>query len=346
MKYIITLLFFAISHPVFAQYTFFEENMGSTSVGPYILPASIYAGYLNYGAVAYAATPTPSIASIRSDSSSSSGYSTASGGNFLFLVRETNSFFTIKNISILGATNVRVAFGVSKTSIAASDGSTLTVQVSVDGSEAISFSPSLPTEAGTTQWYYIVSPVSIPSGSSLSISFYVTVPSGAENYVGYRIDDIAVLSDTPLPVVFGDIAALLDGENLYASWTTLQEINNDYFEVQLSDDGKHFSTIATLKSKDGNSDRPQHYEVMAPLKQWKGLMVLPALLLSLCWGSRRSALAKMLTVILMGGLLGATACSKDSSAIDSVMDGKLFLRIKQVDVDGKYEYSKTIQVIR
>lgn len=345
MKYIITLLFFAISHPVFAQYTFFEENMGSTSVGASIYSANSYTGYLNYGAVAYAASSGSSTASIRSNSSSSSGYSTASGGNFLSLSGNNSSFFTIQNISILGATNVRVAFGVSKISIAASDGSTLTVQVSVDGSEAISFSPSLPTTgAGTTQWYYIVSSVSIPSGSSLSISFYNT--SGPENPVVYRIDDIAVLSDTPLPVVFGDIAALLDGENLYASWTTLQEINNDYFEVQLSDDGKHFSTIATLKSKDGNSDRPQHYEVMVPLKQWKGLMVLPALLLSLCWGSRRSALAKMLTVILMGGLLGATACSKDSSAIDSVMDGKLFLRIKQVDVDGKYEYSKTIQVIR
>jgi len=343
MKYIITLLFFAISHPVFAQYTFFEENMGGTSVGASILSANSYTGYFNYGAVAYAASSGSSTASIRSNSSSSSGYSTASGGNFLFLSGNNSSFFTIQNISILGATNVRVAFGVSKTSTA-SDGSTLTVQVSVDGSGAISFSPSLPTGAGTTQWYYIVSSVSIPSGSSLSISFYNT--SGPENSVSYRIDDIAVLSDTPMPVVFGDIAALLDGENLYASWTTLQEINNDYFEVQLSDDGKHFSTIATLKSKDGNSDRPQHYEVMAPLKQWKGLMVLPVLLLSLCWGSRRSALAKMLTVILMGGLLGATACSKDSSAIDSVMDGKLFLRIKQVDVDGKYEYSKTIQVIR
>jgi uncharacterized repeat protein (TIGR01451 family) len=58
-------------------------------------------------------------------------------------------------------------------------------------------------------------------------------------------DGTAVIGEDSavMPVKFTSFtASLLNSKNSLLKWTTLSEINNDYFEVERSDDGIHFST--------------------------------------------------------------------------------------------------------
>lgn len=65
-------------------------------------------------------------------------------------------------------------------------------------------------------------------------------------------------SQSTLPVSFGEVAVKKSGANAEISWTTLNEINNDHFVVERSDDAVSFKAIGTVAGK-GNSALPQHY---------------------------------------------------------------------------------------
>src|SRR5690606_17769049 len=67
---------------------------------------------------------------------------------------------------------------------------------------------------------------------------------------------------TMLPVTFGSISASINNaNNVSVEWTTEQETNNAYFEIEASDDGKTFTPVAKVLSKadNGNSDVPVLY---------------------------------------------------------------------------------------
>lgn len=69
-------------------------------------------------------------------------------------------------------------------------------------------------------------------------------------------------STLSLPVTYGNIAAQYDGASntVTVKWTTLSEINNDYFVVQKSADGKTFTDLTTVTSQNGgNSSSPTYY---------------------------------------------------------------------------------------
>lgn len=62
-----------------------------------------------------------------------------------------------------------------------------------------------------------------------------------------------------LPVTYNQLTAVRLEERVYVRWTTQQELNNNYFEVQRSSDGSTFRTIARVVGG-GTSDIPLHYE--------------------------------------------------------------------------------------
>jgi hypothetical protein len=71
-----------------------------------------------------------------------------------------------------------------------------------------------------------------------------------------------------LPVVFGNFnASLMAGNKVGISWTTTQEINTDRFDIEKSNDGVSWQSIATIKAT-GNSAIPVSYSATdeAPLK--------------------------------------------------------------------------------
>jgi hypothetical protein len=47
----------------------------------------------------------------------------------------------------------------------------------------------------------------------------------------------------PLPVLYSNFTAKLQGQGVNLVWTTTQEFNNEYFEVERSYDGKHYEAI-------------------------------------------------------------------------------------------------------
>ncbi len=96
---------------------------------------------------------------------------------------------------------------------------------------------------------------------------------------------------TPLPVKYQNFDVSRKPSVNYLQWSTATEINNDYFEVQHSNDGSNFTDVGFVKGH-GNSNTERNY-----------------------------------------------------SFEHAVSSGKVFYyRLKQVDFDGRYEYSGIVSV--
>ncbi|SDD94289.1 choice-of-anchor Q domain-containing protein [Niabella drilacis] len=162
--------------------------------------------------------------------------------------------------------------------------------------------------------------------------FASTIDMGAYEYQG--ID--------ALPVTFGSLSAVIKNGQLRVNWTTETETSNDHFLIQGSADGIHFTTIQTVQSKaaSGNSSAALEYSTAIPLA---GLSLgIGFLALGMMAGSRHKY-ALVIMAILLGIL--AFSCSK-KDIFKSIEEGKLFVRIVQVDKDGKERVSKVVQAVR
>ena len=106
-------------------------------------------------------------------------------------------------------------------------------------------------------------------------------------FSGFSIGSV----DAALPVSWLNFEALYADGNVKLNWSTAMELNNSYFEVEISTDAIRFMPVGKVASK-GNSNIPVSYSY---------LHVQPR-------------------------------------------PGKLYYRVKQVDVDGKSSYSKVIQI--
>ena len=343
-KILVAFVFAILNLSASAQYVVFSENMGNTSVGTSELSARTYTGFQNYNqnGIIYNAD-LGSTATVRSNTSSSTGYPSASGGNFVNVSGNASAFFSINNIPISLATGIQLSFGVSKTLIA-EDGSNLVIEVSVDGAAPLSFSPVLATGSGTTNWYYITSPLTIPAGSLLSINFRNI--SNATNSVSFRIDDILITSLTPLPVSFGGLIAAQKSGFLQISWQTFTETNNDHFEVEVSNNGNNFTKLASVQSKalHGNSSSLIQYQYSVPVKQLV-FALLPFLLASLSLGFKKSRQKLSVIITAFAVIIIIHSCQK-ADTVNINHNEKLFVRIAQVDVNGAKAYSKIVQVVQ
>lgn len=68
-------------------------------------------------------------------------------------------------------------------------------------------------------------------------------------------------SNNPLEVSYLDFSVHLEDDNAVLKWSTASEVNNDFFEIQRSTDGKQFSPIGLIKSltENGMSNRTLNY---------------------------------------------------------------------------------------
>jgi len=150
------------------------------------------------------------------------------------------------------------------------------------------------------------------------------------------------LETTTLPVVFGTISAAISGTTLQVHWQTLSEKNNDYFEIQVSEDGKNFKTIGTVKSKaaNHNSDIPITYQFATTGNRYTfiGLGVI-AFLGALLFGRRNKWIFGVLLLTLT---IASVACTRNDQTIISNKKN-VFVRIIQVDIDGTTTASKVIK---
>ncbi|MCH5600632.1 hypothetical protein [Niabella ginsengisoli] len=325
-----------------SQQTVFMENIGETSVGTSEPTARTYTGFQNYGVRdIQIEAPTGSTTRIKDNSSTSSGYPSASGGNYVNISGNSASYLRINQIYIRGATNIKLAFGVRKARTM-EDGSSLIVNVTVDGN-TVTFSPILPSGSGTTGWYYFQSTITIPTGSAMNIEFLNS--SVNPNSGSFGIDDIVLISDTPLPINFGEIQAVQQHGEMNIGWTTFKETNNDYFEVQLSRNGVRFETIKTVQSKNGNSEMPQHYDTTISMSGTTILLGIPFLVILLFFSWRRKSWPSFLLAVMVISSVGTASCTKGEAGLQETENSQLFIRIKQVDKDGSQTYSKVVKVI-
>ena len=148
----------------------------------------------------------------------------------------------------------------------------------------------------------------------------------------------------PLPVHFQTVSAVVKNEQLLVNWSTETETNNDHFLIQASNDGVNFKTIQTIQSKaaDGNSNGTLEYSSTITLST-----ITAAGLLLLIFGIGGASVRKRkygLCLLLLGGVL-FFSCHK-TELQNLIDDGKLFVRIVQVDKDGTERTSKVVQVAR
>lgn len=64
--------------------------------------------------------------------------------------------------------------------------------------------------------------------------------------------------DSPLPVKWGPVTAARLTNGVEVKWVTFQEIDNDHFEVERSDDGINFSSIGAIPGSGSTSMRQQY----------------------------------------------------------------------------------------
>lgn len=150
-----------------------------------------------------------------------------------------------------------------------------------------------------------------------------------------------------LPVSFGEITASLKSKQLLVNWQTLKETNNEYFEVQLSNDGKAFTTIAHIDSQvaSGNSDVLLNYDYKTDITTKTPMLGVIAIGFLLIAFKRRHGgqLFIALPVLIFTVFL---SCNRDNDSISPGEPDNLYVRIKQVDKDGEQSYSKIVRVIK
>jgi len=74
----------------------------------------------------------------------------------------------------------------------------------------------------------------------------------------YAIDDLSITFAATLPISLTSLLGKAVDKNILLSWNTASEINNNYFEVKHSSDGKTFTTIGKVNGA-GNSSTAKDY---------------------------------------------------------------------------------------
>ncbi|HTG56708.1 MAG TPA: hypothetical protein VL943_10605 [Niabella sp.] len=175
-------------------------------------------------------------------------------------------------------------------------------------------------------------------------------PISAANDLG--IADLATSyfpSSTVLPVVYGAISAQIVDRSLIVNWSTLSETNNDHFEIEVSKDGQRFTKAGTIDTKaiNGNSDTAIDYNFSKTVDIPVAVMSISLLSLAIValLVNRKNKLL-FSAMMIMGVGLAFASCSKSSDQVDVSGEGKLFVRIVQVDKDGKKSTSRIITAYR
>ncbi|MFT3903292.1 MAG: discoidin domain-containing protein [Niabella sp.] len=152
--------------------------------------------------------------------------------------------------------------------------------------------------------------------------------------------------DQTLPVTFANIGATIRNGQLFVNWSTETENNNSRFEIEVSANSKNFTKIGEVKSKavDGNSGMEISYDFTMGLSSVGGLLGLSLMFLAVGFGRNRKKIALLM---ITAGLLtmGIVACSKHDP-ITKADGSSMFVRIKQVDKNGAFKYSKVVKAVQ
>ncbi|TXH59994.1 MAG: hypothetical protein E6Q89_01505 [Bacteroidia bacterium] len=165
--------------------------------------------------------------------------------------------------------------------------------------------------------------------------------AGNSRMINATVDMGAFEYDPSLPVTFGKLSATIQNGQLLVNWISETESNNSHFLIQVSTDGVHFRTVQTVQSKasDGNSSVSIDYSSVIPFTSLS--LGLSFLLMGLFAGRHRRY---GIMIAAIACCAWAISCNKPD-VFNGDEDGRLFVRIIQVDKDGVETISKTVQAI-
>lgn len=91
---------------------------------------------------------------------------------------------------------------------------------------------------------------------------FENVPGGSlSNGDRFTIGTINV-DQTPLPISLESFSGRVEGGDAYLKWTTVSELNNDFFTLERSWNGKSFSPVGDIIKGAGTTKIRQYYEVV------------------------------------------------------------------------------------
>ncbi|HXR85184.1 MAG TPA: T9SS type A sorting domain-containing protein [Hanamia sp.] len=114
-------------------------------------------------------------------------------------------------------------------------------------------------------WVHLGSTFTLPStGAFFPTQFRVTIADSTGGGCGndFAVDDISLAlcpAGGPTPVQLTDFTARRKGSGVSLDWSTSQELNNKYFQVERSADGSSDWTVLTTVNGAGNSQTVKNY---------------------------------------------------------------------------------------
>lgn len=149
-----------------------------------------------------------------------------------------------------------------------------------------------------------------------------------------------------MAVHFGSLEADRKGNAINVKWDTKEETNNDHFEIEASKDGQNFTPVATVASRapNGNSDKAISYQYTVQYQSFFAVGLFAFLMfLTKGMGRKKSSLIALAGMVII--IISMSACSKSKSDVD--LNAKdAFIRIKQIDKNGNFGYSKVVKIVK
>ena len=84
---------------------------------------------------------------------------------------------------------------------------------------------------------------------------YCTCSGGGQTWVGANAQ---LTVNAPLPIKLGDFTAKKNSDHVELFWSTLSEVNNHYFEVEYSNDGRYFRDLGTVYAKMSRTNQNEY----------------------------------------------------------------------------------------
>jgi len=117
---------------------------------------------------------------------------------------------------------------------------------------------------GTTIAQFKIISIGLNSSSGCGTFASAITAETSSNYdrgdEGFFIDDVCFQTYNPctLPILLNEFSAKYFDSKVILNWTTLTEVNNDYFTVERSRDGVSFEIVGTIKGM-GSTLKKQNY---------------------------------------------------------------------------------------
>lgn len=200
----------------------------------------------------------------------------------------------------------------------------------------------------TSSGLYYLDPASIAVPSTGYKTINAMLVSSQTNYTDLGTNVFP--STTSLPVVFTDINGKILNNQLLVNWSTSTEKNNVGFEIEISKDGKNFIKAGQVNSKaiSGNSNTAINYNFSININSTGTLLGISLFSLAffMLLINRKNKLVLLLLLFSATSIFTYSCTKSTAEQIDVNNDNKLFVRIKQIDKDNHFQYSRTITVYK